>query len=131
VLDYPEVPVIIITGLDQVETAVSCMKLGAYDFFTKVTEEERLVTGVKRAIDFSLLRRENSSLKEHFLEDKLNYPDAFSHIITHNKSMRSIFQYIEAIATTSEPVLITGETGSGKELLPRQFTTFPEELVIL
>jgi DNA-binding NtrC family response regulator len=116
VQDFPEIPVIIITGLDQVETAVACMKLGAYDFFTKVTEESRLVTSVKRAIDLGLLRRENSSLKEHFLEDKLNNPDAFSHIITHNKSMRSIFQYIEAIATTSEPVLITGETGSGKEL---------------
>jgi len=116
VLDFPEVPVIIITGLDQVETAVSCMKLGAYDFFTKVTEEERLVTGVKRAITFGLLRRENSSLKEHFLKDELHNPEAFSHIITHNKSMRSIFQYIEAIATTGEPVLITGETGSGKEL---------------
>jgi DNA-binding NtrC family response regulator len=119
VQDFPEIPVIIITGLDQVETAVSCMKQGAYDFFTKVTEEERLVTGVKRAIDLGLLRRENSSLKEHFLEDKLNSPDAFSHIITHNKSMRSIFQYIEAIATTSEPVLITGETGSGKELFAK------------
>lgn len=119
VQDFPEIPVIIITGLDQVETAVSCMKQGAYDFFTKVTDEERLVTGVKRAIDLGLLRRENSSMKEHFLEDKLNSPDAFSHIITHNKSMRSIFQYIEAIATTSEPVLITGETGSGKELFAK------------
>lgn len=117
--EFPEIPVIIITGLDQVETAVSCMKLGAYDFFTKVTEESRLLTGVKRAIDLGLLRRENSSMKEHFLEDKLNNPKAFSHIITHNKSMRSIFQYIEAIASTSEPVLITGETGSGKELFAR------------
>ncbi len=117
--DYPEVPVIIITGLDQVETAVSCMKLGAYDFFTKVSEESRLITGVKRAIDLGMLRRENSSLKEHFLKDQLNYPEAFSHIVTHNKTMRTIFQYIESIATTSEPVLITGETGSGKELFAR------------
>ncbi len=116
---YPEIPVIIITGLDQVETAVHCMKLGAYDFFTKVAEESRLVTGVQRAIDLGLLRRENSSLKEHFLKDQLNNPEAFSHIITHNKTMRSVFQYIEAIATTSEPVLITGETGSGKELFAR------------
>ena len=117
--DYPEIPVIIITGLDQVETAVSCMKLGAYDFFTKVSEESRLVTGVKRAIDLGMLRRENSSLKEHFLKDQLNHPEVFSHIITHNKTMRTIFQYIESIATTGEPVLITGETGSGKELFAR------------
>jgi len=121
--DYPEIPVIIITGLDQVETAVSCMKLGAYDFFTKVSEESRLVTGVKRAIDLGLLRRENSSLKEHFLKDQLNHPEAFSHIVTHNKAMRTIFQYIESIATTSEPVLITGETGSGKELFARAVHT--------
>ncbi len=119
VQNFPEIPVIVITGLDQVEIAVACMKLGAYDFFTKVTEESRLVVAVKRAIELGLLRRENSSLKEHFLGDTLHNPDAFSHIITHNKSMRSIFQYIEAIATTSEPVLITGETGSGKELIAR------------
>ncbi|MCK5069916.1 MAG: sigma-54-dependent Fis family transcriptional regulator, partial [Desulfocapsa sp.] len=116
VQEFPEIPVIIITGVDQVETAVTCMKLGAYDFFAKVTEESRLVTSVKRAIDLGMLRRENTSLKDHFLQDKLNHPEAFSHIITHNKSMRSVFQYIEAIATTNEPVLITGETGSGKEL---------------
>lgn len=119
VQDFPEVPVIIITGLDQVETAVSCMKLGAYDFFTKVDEESRLITGVKRAIDLGFLRRENSSLKEHFLKDQLNHPEMFSHIVTHNKSMRTVFQYIEAIATTGEPVLITGETGSGKELFAK------------
>ncbi len=119
VQDFPEIPVIIITGLDQVETAVSCMKLGAYDFFTKVDEESRLITGVKRAIDLGFLRRENSSLKEHFLKDQLNYPEMFSHIVTHNKSMRTVFQYIEAIATTGEPVLITGETGTGKELFAK------------
>ncbi len=119
VQDYPEIPVIIITGLDQVETAVQCMKLGAYDFFTKVTEQARLLTGVQRAVDYCRLRRENSSLKEHFLQDRLNHPDSFSHIVTHNKAMRSIFQYIEAIAVTNEPVLITGETGSGKELFAR------------
>jgi DNA-binding NtrC family response regulator len=119
VKDYPEIPVIIITGLDQVETAVSCMKLGAYDFFTKVAEQNRLTTGVRRAIELGALRRENSSLKEHFFVDTLKCPEAFSDIITHNKGMHSIFQYIEAIATTCEPVLITGETGVGKELFAR------------
>ncbi len=126
VKDFPGIPVIIITGLDQIETAVACMKLGAYEFFTKVTEEARLITGVQRAIDFGILRRENSSLKEHFLEDTLHHPKAFSHIITHNKAMRSIFQYIEAIAVTSEPVLITGETGSGKELFAQAVHTLSD-----
>jgi len=117
VKDHPDIPVIIITGLDQVEIAVSCMKLGAYDFFTKVAEQNRLTTGVRRAIEMGMLRRENSSLKEHFFVDTLNNPEAFSAIVTHNKGMHSIFQYIEAIAPTCEPVLITGETGVGKELV--------------
>ena len=116
---YPHIPVIIITGLDLVDKAVQCMKYGAFDYYTKVTEEERLLSGVRKAIDIGLLRTENKSLKEHFLEDKLEHPEVFEHIITHNKKMRSIFQYCEAIAQTGEPVLITGETGSGKELIAR------------
>jgi DNA-binding NtrC family response regulator len=71
---------------------------------------------VERAIEVGKLRRENSSLKEHFLEDRLDHPEAFAHIITRNKKMRTLFQYMEAIAASCEPVLITGETGVGKEL---------------
>jgi DNA-binding NtrC family response regulator len=114
--EFPHIPVIIISGLDQVETAVNCIKQGAFDYFTKVSEENRLVAGVERAIEVGKLRRENSSLKEHFLEDRLDHPEAFAHIITHNKKMRTLFQYMEAIAASCEPVLITGETGVGKEL---------------
>ena len=114
--EHPAVPVIIITGLDLVDTAVNCMKMGAFDYYTKVSEEDRLVSGVKRAVDMGRLRRENEALKKHFLDDTLHHPEAFHHIITHNKGMRSIFQYIESIAPTCEPVLITGETGVGKEL---------------
>ncbi|MEN8257668.1 MAG: sigma-54 dependent transcriptional regulator [Thermodesulfobacteriota bacterium] len=117
--EFPHIPVIIISGLDQVETAVNCIKQGAFDYFTKVSEENRLVSGVDRAIEVGKLRRENLSLKEHFLEDRLDYPDAFAHIITHNKKMRALFQYMEAIATSCEPVLITGETGVGKELFAK------------
>lgn len=116
---YPEVPVIIITGLDLIETAVNCMKLGAYDFFTKVTEEERLINGIKRAIELNRLRHEHETLKKHFLHDTLDHPEVFTDIVTHNKAMRSIFQYVEAIASTEEPVLITGETGVGKELIAK------------
>jgi DNA-binding NtrC family response regulator len=117
VQEYPHIPVIIITGLDLVDTAVRCMKLGAFDYYTKVSEEARLIAGVQRAVAFSRLRQENDLLKEHFLKDKLDHPEAFSRIATHNKGMRAIFQYMESIAETSEPVLISGETGVGKELI--------------
>ncbi|MDT8334316.1 MAG: sigma-54 dependent transcriptional regulator [Desulfurivibrionaceae bacterium] len=115
--NYPDVPVIIITGLDLVETAVNCMKLGAYDFFTKVSEEERLINGIRRAIDLGRLRGEHETLKKHFLHDTLDHPEVFAPIVTHNRGMRAVFQYVEAIAGTGEPVLITGETGVGKELI--------------
>ncbi|HSH13196.1 MAG TPA: sigma-54 dependent transcriptional regulator, partial [Desulfurivibrionaceae bacterium] len=117
--EHPEVPVIILTGLDLVETAVNCMRLGAYDFFTKVSEEERLVNGVRRALEMGGLRQEHATLKKHFLADTLDHPEAFAAIVTQNKAMRKVFQYVEAIAATGEPVLITGETGTGKELIAK------------
>jgi len=117
--EHPSLPVIILTGLDLVETAVHCMKLGAYDFFTKVSEEERLINGVRRALELGSLRREHATLKAGLLEDRLDHPESFRGIVTHNKSMRAVFQYVEAIAVTGEPVLICGETGTGKELIAR------------
>jgi DNA-binding NtrC family response regulator len=119
VAEHPDLPVLILTGLDLVETAVHCMKLGAYDFFTKVSEEERLVGGVRRALELGSLRQEHANLKAHLLEDRLDHPEAFAALITHNKSMRAVCQYVEAVAGTGEPVLIRGETGTGKELIAR------------
>jgi len=117
--EYPAVPVVVVTGLDLVDSAVRCMKLGAFDYFTKVTEEDRLIAGIRRAMDMSRLRRENVQLKERMLAPTLHEPEAFREIITQNHSMRSIFQYMEAIANTCEPVLISGETGVGKELVAK------------
>jgi DNA-binding NtrC family response regulator len=117
--EFPEVPVIIITGSNDVETAVACMKSGAFDYMVKPVEKSRLISGVKRAIELRELQRENRLLKAHVLLDQLEHPEAFSEIITDSEAMRSIFQYIEAISNTSQPVLITGETGVGKELVAR------------
>ncbi len=113
---YPDMPVIIITGLDQVDTAVNCIQQGAFDYQVKGNENQKLIEVIKRAIELSQLRRENELLKDRFLSDKIDNPSVFKAIVTGNKSMRSLFQYMEAIAHTNEPVLITGETGAGKEL---------------
>jgi DNA-binding NtrC family response regulator len=117
--DFPEIPVIIITGSNDVETAVACMKSGAFDYMVKPVEESRLISGLKRAIEIRELQRENRLLKAHVLSDQLEHPEAFSEIVTNSETMRSIFQYIEAISISSQPVLITGETGVGKELVAR------------
>jgi DNA-binding NtrC family response regulator len=115
--DYPEIPVVVITGTNDVDTAVKCMQHGAFDYMLKPVEKSRLIGGVKRAVELRELQRENQLLKAHVLSDKLENPEAFADIITTSKSMRSIFQYIEAIANSPRPVLITGETGVGKELI--------------
>jgi DNA-binding NtrC family response regulator len=117
--DFPEIPVIIITGSNDVETAVACMKSGAFDYMVKPVEKSRLISGVKRAIELRELQRENRLLKARVLSGEMEHPEAFSEIITDSEAMRSIFQYIEAISNTSQPVLITGETGVGKELVAK------------
>lgn len=119
VQDYPDTPVIIITGDIEVETAVKCMQTGAFDYMVKPVEEERLISGAQRAIDHTRLRRENMNLKKSLLYGELMRPELFSAIITRNSTMLSIMKYIEVIASTPEPVLLTGETGVGKELMAR------------
>jgi DNA-binding NtrC family response regulator len=117
--NFPEIPVIIITGSNDVETAVACMKSGAFDYMVKPVEKSRLISGVKRAIELRELQRENRLLKARVLSGEMEHPEAFSEIITDSEAIRAIFQYIEAISNTPQPVLITGETGVGKELVAR------------
>lgn len=114
---FPEIPVIMVTGINQVETAVRCMQKGAFDYVLKPVEQERLLPSVTRAVEVRRLRRENAKLTKHFFSGTLEQPDKFKKIITRNKKMRSTFLYCEAIAGGSHPVLITGETGVGKELI--------------
>ncbi|MCH4563249.1 sigma-54 dependent transcriptional regulator [Halomonas sp. EGI 63088] len=117
--EHPDVGVIVISGLNQVETAVNCIKQGAFDYFVKTDEEDRLLEGIKRAIRLQELRQENQELRKRFLNDTLEHPEAFAHIVTADKGMRSVFQYLESVAPTSQPILIGGESGVGKELIAR------------
>jgi DNA-binding NtrC family response regulator len=115
--EFPYIPVIIVTAANEVQTAVECMRAGAFDYMVKAIEESRLVSGVRRAIEIRELKREYSELRSRFLTGELSCPEAFSSIVTRSSKMKSIFLYIEAVAKTGEPVLITGETGVGKYLI--------------
>lgn len=115
--NFPDMPVIIITAINDVENAVECMKLGAFDYLVKPVDDERFITSINRGLFFASVQNENVRLKESLFKEDLEYPEAFSHIITNSSKMRSIFKYIEAIAKTNLPVLVTGETGVGKELI--------------
>jgi DNA-binding NtrC family response regulator len=119
VAEYPQVPVIVITAVNEVETAVNCMKAGAFDYIVKPADDSRLVTTIRRALELRQMQHENTRLKEVLLSGKLEHPEAFTPIVTQSNAMKSIFQYIEAIAPTSLPVLVTGETGTGKELVAK------------
>ncbi|MFC1715093.1 sigma-54-dependent transcriptional regulator [Candidatus Poribacteria bacterium] len=117
--DFPDISIVVITGIDELETAVEIMKAGASDFLVKPVEDASLVTTIRREIEMREMQSENALLKQYLLSHELRHPEAFANIVTKSDNMRSIFQYVEAIARTAMPVLITGETGVGKELVAR------------
>jgi DNA-binding NtrC family response regulator len=117
--NYPYIPVIVVTGTNDVRSAVSCMKAGAFDYMVKAVEESRLISGVTRAIEIRRLKREYSDLKSRIMASKLTCADAFSEILTQNNRMKAIFLLLESIAKTNEPILIIGETGVGKNLIAK------------
>jgi DNA-binding NtrC family response regulator len=116
---HPDIPVIVVTGLNQVESSVRCMKLGAYDYLIKTMEEGPLIACVRRALDLVELRGQNVRLKESLFGSGLRTPEAFAHIPALSPRMWAIFSYIDAVAESSQPVCITGESGVGKELMAR------------
>jgi DNA-binding NtrC family response regulator len=115
--EFPSLPVIVVTATDDIDTAVSCIKNGAVDYMVKAVERTRLIKGVENALEIRNWRLRFDHLKQRLLDDTLERPEAFSSIVTQNRRMRALFQYIETIAKTSLPVFISGETGTGKELL--------------
>lgn len=114
---YPHIPVIVMTAVHEIENAVECMKSGAFDYLTKPVRTEDFLACVRRALQVSTLQSENISLKKRLLSGVLDHEEMFAGIWTGNRQMRSIFQYMEAVAGVADPVLITGETGVGKELI--------------
>ncbi|NVN92135.1 MAG: sigma-54-dependent Fis family transcriptional regulator [Desulfuromonadales bacterium] len=117
--EYPQIPILVMTAADELETAVECMKAGAFDYLVKPVERSRFVSSVTKAIDMCRLKKQMNNLREHLLNKKLEQPEVFSSIITTSEKMTTIFQYVEVVAHSNEPVLITGETGVGKELVAR------------
>ena len=115
--NYPQIGVIVISGINQIEQAVECMQLGAVDYFIKTTEEDRLVRGVLKAVRLIEVQQENEEIRKKLLNDSLDNPEIFKNIVTNDKAMRAIFQYLESVAKSSQPILITGESGVGKELI--------------
>jgi len=110
----PGLPVIILTGDSRVGTVVDAMKLGAYDFFPKPLDWERLEIAIKNALVTKELRGEVSRL-----QGQLKSKYSFKQIIGNSKSMQDVFRSLERVVEANVTVSIRGESGTGKELLAR------------
>lgn len=110
----PDVIFILITAYASVSSAVTALKLGAYDYIIKPIDIEKLKAIIKRAIEKRFLLTENRELKEKL---KLHY--SFGNIITESSRMKEILSMVSRVADSEATVLITGESGTGKELIAR------------
>jgi DNA-binding NtrC family response regulator len=111
---HPNVDVIMITGLSQIDTAVQAMKLGAFDYISKPFEPDELKLVVQRALERRRLLQENLTLKS-----EVSSKYRFENIIGLSPQMQAVYRLIAQCAPTSSTVLITGESGTGKELIAR------------
>jgi two-component system, NtrC family, nitrogen regulation response regulator NtrX len=108
---YPDLPVVMISGHGNVETAVSAIKRGAYDFIEKPFKADRLIHVAERALETSRLKKEVTQLRR-------KSTDSFE-LIGNSPSMNQFKQTIERIAPTNSRVMIFGASGSGKEMAAR------------
>jgi DNA-binding NtrC family response regulator len=96
------------------------MKLGAWDYLAKpVMDLDEVGIVAQRAIEARDLRLEVDSLRQSLLAGRPSHPEPFAPIVTNDPKLIRIFQYVEAISRTAQPVLIAGRTGTGKELVAR------------
>ena len=110
---YPELPVLMISGHGTIETAVHAIRKGAYDFIEKPFKEDRLLLMVQRALEASRLERENAELRARVSDE------GESEVIGVSAAMKAVRTAIGRIAPTASRVLISGPSGSGKELAAR------------
>jgi len=106
------IPFIMLTGHGNIETAVEAMKLGAYDFISKPPDLNRLLNSVRHAVENKSLRSENTKLKNKVAQKYLIIGESFS--------IEEVKRMISKVASTDARVLITGENGTGKELVAQQ-----------
>src|SRR5499425_3566042 len=106
---HPDLPVVMISGHGNIETAVAAIKQGAYDFIEKPFKADRLVLVAQRALENSRLKREVKALKQL----------SPSTLVGHSPSINLLRQTVEKVAPTNSRILIVGPSGAGKELTAR------------
>src|SRR5512135_95206 len=111
---YPEIIGIVVTGYGTVRDAVEAIKRGAADFVTKPFQFDELLHALESALEQRRLKSENA-----YLRSQLERRYSFTGIIGRSRPMRDLFQLLETVSGTSSTIMVTGETGTGKELVAR------------
>jgi len=111
---HPENVVIMITGYASVKSAISAMKMGAFDYITKPLKKDIVMLSVERALSHAKLKKENITLKSH-LEKKYD----FGKIISYSYRMNIVIETIKKVTSSDSTIAIYGESGTGKELVAR------------
>jgi two-component system response regulator AtoC len=110
----PEVPVIMVTAFGTISTAIEAMKLGAFDFVLKPFDRAALEIVIRKALDVSRYQLEN-----RFYREQSSGGAAIANLVGESPAMLPVYDLIRQVAPTKSAVLITGETGTGKELVAR------------
>jgi len=110
----PDVPIVALSSVNSVDTAVACMKLGAADYITKESERPEIVLRLKKALEQERLRTEN-----RYLRDQLAQSNEFNEFIGESEAIQRIKQEIADLSRQAVSVILMGETGVGKELVAR------------
>jgi DNA-binding NtrC family response regulator len=114
VANRPDVPVIVVTAFGSLETAVAAIRAGAYDFITKPFEIDAIELTLQRALQQRALREEVKRLRSALDESR-----RFDDLLGASAAMREVFELMERVTAAEATVLITGETGTGKEIVAR------------
>ncbi|GAB6190454.1 sigma-54-dependent transcriptional regulator [Desulfocastanea catecholica] len=114
VATWPEIPVVMMTAFGSMETAIEAIRVGAYDFITKPLDLDILAAALQRAVDHRRLKQQVQVLSEAFARIH-----TFSGMLGESQVMKDLFSRLERIADAETSVLITGESGSGKEITAR------------
>ncbi|MEZ4365207.1 MAG: sigma-54 dependent transcriptional regulator [Kofleriaceae bacterium] len=111
---WPDVPVIVVTGAGNLETAIGAIRAGAYDFVTKPLSADAIMVAVGRALDLRALRAEVGRLRR-----EVDAQRPIHGILGESAALREVVELIRRVADSDATVLVTGESGTGKELVSR------------
>jgi len=114
---FPEKTFIMMSAYGNIDDAVEAMKIGAYDYISKPFKTDEVLLTLKKAEERERLKKENITLQKKI--DKIEQRYSFGNIIARSEAMRHVFELVEKVADHKTTVLITGESGTGKDLIAR------------